>query len=66
MLLAIAGANNLDIDFIETNPDFPLSAAYLQINPLGLVPTFEAADGWILTEVIAIAIHCESVKIMKL
>lgn len=58
MLLAVAAENGLDIDFVNTNPDYELPDEYLEMNPLGLVPTFRASDGWVLTEVIAIAIHC--------
>lgn len=60
VLLAVAKHNNLDIDFIDTNPDYPLSAEYLALNPLKKIPTFQAPDGWVLTEVIAIALYRES------
>lgn len=59
VLLAVAKENKLDIDFVVTNPAFDLSTDYLKLNPLGRVPTFVAADGWVLTEVIAIALYCE-------
>ena len=59
VLLAIAKENNLDIEFVETNPANELSAEYKKLNPLGRVPTFEAPNGWILSEVIAIAIYCK-------
>lgn len=58
VLLAIAKENNLDIEFIETEPAKGLSAEYKKLNPLGRVPTFEAPNGWVLSEVIAIAIYC--------
>ena len=35
----------------------PLSADYLKINKLGTVPSFVGADGYELTECIAIAIY---------
>ena len=60
MLLAVAKENNLDIEYIQTNPSEGLSAEYVKLNPLKRVPTFEAPNGWVLTEVIAIAIYCES------
>lgn len=59
VLLAVAKENNLDIDFIVTNPAHDLSEDYLTLNPQGRVPTFVASDGWVLTEVIAIALYCE-------
>lgn len=59
VLLAVAKENNLDIEFVDTNPDFELTSQYLKLNPLKRIPTFEASDGWVLTEVIAIAIHCK-------
>lgn len=60
VLLAIAKERELDIELVETNPDYPLSAEYMKLNPQGRVPTFQAPDGWVLTEVIAIAIYCTS------
>lgn len=60
VLLVIAKENKLDIDFVETNPDYELSGKYLALNPLKRIPTFEAPDGWVLSEVIAIAIYCTS------
>jgi len=60
VLLAVAKENNLDIEFVETNPGEGLSAEYQKLNPLKRVPTFEAPNGWVLTEVIAIAIYCKS------
>ena len=44
---------------MHTNPDDGPSAAYLALNPLGLIPTFRKPDGEVLTEVIAIAYYCE-------
>lgn len=38
----------------------PLSTDYLKINKLGLVPSFVGADGYELTESIAIAIYSMS------
>ena len=60
VLLAVAKENNLDIEFVTTNPADGLSAEYVKLNPLKKVPTFEAPNGWILSEVIAIAIYCKS------
>ena len=58
MLLAVAKENNLDIELVETRPP-DTDAEYLKLNPLNRVPTFVGADGFILTEVIAIAIYCK-------
>ena len=59
MLLAIAKANNLDIELVETRP--PNTAPeYLKLNPLNRIPTFVGQNGFILTEVMAIAIYCTS------
>lgn len=59
VLLAVAKENNLDIEFVETNPADGLSAEYKALNPLGRVPTFQAPNGWTLSEVIAVAIYCK-------
>lgn len=58
VLRAIAKENNIDIENVETDPGQGLSAEYKKLNPLGRVPTFEAPNGWVLSEVIAIAIYC--------
>lgn len=34
------------------------SAEYLKIQPLGKIPAFEGANGFTLSEVIAISIYC--------
>jgi hypothetical protein len=56
-ILAVAKANNLDLEVvhIETGPG--VSQDYLKINKLGKVPTFVGADGYILSECMAIAIY---------
>lgn len=59
MLLVVARELKLDIEFIHTNPDDGLSEEYLKMNPQGLIPTFIKPNGEILTEVIAIAVHCK-------
>jgi len=64
VLLAVAKENNLDIEYVKTNPSEGLSAEYLKLNPLKRVPTFEAPNGWVLTEVIAIAIYCKSYPVI--
>lgn len=57
-LLAIAKANNLELDFVETEPAKGVSEDYVKINKLSQVPSFVGADGFTLTELIAIAIYC--------
>lgn len=64
VLQAIAKEHKLDIEFVETNPANELSAEYKKLNPLGRVPTFEAPNGWILSEVIAIAIYCKYANVL--
>ncbi|KAI6708319.1 elongation factor 1 gamma domain-containing protein [Diplocarpon mali] len=57
---AVAKANNVDIEIVETEPAKGLSDEYLKINKLGKVPTFVGADGYTLYEAIAIAIYITS------
>nr|POF24089.1 elongation factor 1-gamma 1 [Quercus suber] len=56
-ILAVAKANNLNIELVETIPGNGLSEDYLKLNKLGRIPTFEGADGYTLTECIAIAVY---------
>lgn len=56
---AVAKANNIDLEIVEVDTTAPppeLSAA----NPLAKVPTFVGADGYTLSECIAIAIYITS------
>lgn len=39
------------------NAAFNQSAEYQKLNPLGKIPTFVGANGFVLTEAIAIAIY---------
>ena len=55
----MAKANGLDLEFVETDTANP-SAEYLKYNKLSKVPTFVGADGYVLSECIAIAIYGES------
>jgi elongation factor 1-gamma len=59
-LLAVAKENNLDIESVETEPAKGVSTEYLKLNKLGKVPTFEGADGYVLSECIAIAVYLAS------
>lgn len=54
---AVAKANKLDLEIVHTEPAKGVSTEYLKLNKLGKVPTFEGADGYILSECIAIAIY---------
>ena len=60
VLLAVAKANNLELDIVETVPYDGVSDDYRRVNRLGKIPSFEGADNFILTECIAIAIYRES------
>lgn len=54
---AVAKANKLELEFVKTIPWEGTPTEYLKINPLGRIPSFEGADGYVLTECIAIAIY---------
>lgn len=56
----MANVNNLDIEFVHTEPAKGVSDDYKLINKLGLVPSFVGADNFTLTECIAIAIYRKS------
>jgi len=58
-LLAVAKANNLDVELVHTEPG-KVTADYLKLNKLGKIPTFQGADNYVLTEAIAIAIYLTS------
>ncbi len=59
VLLAVAKANNLDIEVVETR--IPIQdIEYFKLNPLGRVPTFVGPNGYLLTETMAIAVYCTS------
>lgn len=53
----MAKENGLDLEFVKTEPAAGVSTEYLKLNKLGKVPTFEGADGFVLTECIAIAVY---------
>ncbi len=54
---AVAKANNLDLEIMHTEPAKGVSSDYLKIHKLGRIPSFVGADGYELTESIAIAIY---------
>ncbi|KAI1920970.1 elongation factor EF-1 gamma subunit [Ophidiomyces ophidiicola] len=55
----VAHANDLDLELVNTPPG-STDPEYLQINPLGKVPAFVAANGFTLTECISIAVYLAS------
>ncbi|ORY13868.1 hypothetical protein BCR34DRAFT_672790 [Clohesyomyces aquaticus] len=59
-LLAVAKENGLAIEFVPTEPSKGVSPEYLKLNKLGRVPTFQGADGYVLSECIAIAVYLTS------
>ncbi|KAL9088636.1 MAG: hypothetical protein Q9159_002971 [Coniocarpon cinnabarinum] len=59
-LLAVAKENKLDIELVHTAPLEGVTDDYRKLNKLGRIPTFEGSDGFVLSEVIAIAVYCES------
>jgi len=54
---AVAKANNIELEVVETEPAKGVPEEYLKINKLGKVPTFVGEDGFTLHEAIAIAIY---------
>ena len=59
-IFAVAKANDIELEIVNTSPAKGLSPEYLKINKLGKVPTFVGADGYILHECIAISVYCKS------
>ncbi|KAL9031572.1 MAG: hypothetical protein Q9196_000420 [Gyalolechia fulgens] len=57
---AVAKANKLDLEIVKTVPHEGVSQDYLKINHLGKIPSFVGADGYTLTECMAIAIYITS------
>ena len=53
----MAKENKLDLEIVNTEPEKGVSTDYLKINKLGKVPSFVGADGYELSEAIAIAIY---------
>ncbi|OGM50284.1 elongation factor 1 gamma domain-containing protein [Aspergillus bombycis] len=62
--LVAAKANDVELELVETeanaNAEFNKSAEYLKLSPLGKVPAFEGANGYTLSESIAIAVYVTS------
>ena len=53
----MAKANNLELELVNIKESGNVSSEYKKINALEKVPSFEGADGYVLTEAIAIAIY---------
>lgn len=51
----------MDLELVRTEANstaaFNQSAEYAKVNPLGKIPAFEGANGFVLSEVIALAIY---------
>lgn len=60
-ILVAAKSNDLDLELVKTEANssasFNRSAEYAKLNPLGKIPSFEGANGYTLSEAIAIAIY---------
>ncbi|KAJ5166363.1 Elongation factor 1-gamma 2 [Penicillium canariense] len=61
-VLVAAKHNDLELELVNTQPNSAVntSAEYLKVQPLGKIPAFEGANGFTLSEVIAIAIYVTS------
>ncbi|KAL2828257.1 hypothetical protein BDW59DRAFT_143456 [Aspergillus cavernicola] len=63
-ILVAAKHNDLELELVETQAnsaaDFNKSDAYTKIHPLGKVPAFEGANGFTLSEAVAIAVYVTS------
>lgn len=53
-------ANKLNVELVKTSPVQGVSDDYRKLNKLGKIPTFEGADGYVLSESIAIAVYRKS------
>jgi len=56
--LVVAKENKLDIELVHTQPP-KVDPEYLKLNPLGCIPTFVGSNGFIVSEVMAVAIYCK-------
>ncbi|KAK4988537.1 elongation factor EF-1 gamma subunit [Elasticomyces elasticus] len=57
---AVAKANKLELELVQTDSAEGVSDDYRLLNKLGKYPTFVGQDGYVLTECIAIAIYITS------
>ncbi|RAL02772.1 putative translation elongation factor eEF-1 subunit gamma [Aspergillus ibericus CBS 121593] len=62
--LVAAKANDVEVELVKTEPNstaaFNQSAEYTKLSPLGKIPAFEGANGYTLSESIAIAVYLTS------
>jgi elongation factor 1-gamma len=58
----VAKANDLDLELVEVIPGTQ-NPEYLKISPLGKCPAFVGANGFTLTECIAIAVYSMSLLV---
>ncbi|KAK3904918.1 glutathione S-transferase [Staphylotrichum tortipilum] len=56
-ILAVAKAASLPLDLVTITSSDEAPDSYLALNPLGKIPTFVSANGFVLSECIAIAVH---------
>ncbi|KAL9610590.1 MAG: hypothetical protein Q9167_004716 [Letrouitia subvulpina] len=62
-ILAVAKAQGVELDvIIHDRNDKESHSQLLQINPLGQIPVFVGADGYVLTECIPIALYIASIS----
>ncbi|PLB49469.1 eEF1-gamma domain-containing protein [Aspergillus steynii IBT 23096] len=63
-ILVAAKANDVELELVNTQAnsaaDFNKSAEYTKLSPLGKIPAFEGANGYTLSEAIAIAVYVTS------
>ncbi|KAK4175367.1 glutathione S-transferase [Triangularia setosa] len=59
-ILAVAKASSLPLDLVTITSSQEAPEEYLKLNSLGKIPTFAGANGFILSECIAIAIYITS------
>ncbi|KAL3480670.1 hypothetical protein BJX99DRAFT_220031 [Aspergillus californicus] len=63
-ILVAAKHNDLELELVDTKAnsaaDFNKSDAYTKIHPLGKIPAFEGANGFTLSEAVAIAVYVTS------
>ncbi|PLB33576.1 putative translation elongation factor eEF-1 subunit gamma [Aspergillus candidus] len=63
-ILVAAKSNDVDLELVKTEADstaaFNKSAEFTKLSPLGKVPAFEGANGYTLSEAIAIAVYVTS------
>ena len=59
--MVVAKLNSLNLELVDTKPREGVPDKYRKLNKLGKVPTFEGADGFVLSETIAINVYCKAI-----